>query len=119
MASKFSSEKPSGSIFWWQAAQVGCARCASSCWRSGASAPTLASSSRGTPAGGSGGGAFSTFSRIHLPRSTGEVRVAYDDTVSTLAWVRIAAAAACRELDAPELRALHARRCRSAAPAAR
>ena len=33
-------------------------------------------------------GSFRKFSRIHLPRSTGDVRVAYDDTVSTLACVR-------------------------------
>ena len=52
------------------------------------------SAMRGVPGGGSGGGAFSMFSRIHLPRSTGEVRVAYEDTVSTLACVRIAAARA-------------------------
>lgn len=30
----------------------------------------------GTPGGGGGGGAFKMFSKIHLPRSTGEVRVA-------------------------------------------
>ena len=29
------------------------------------------------------------FSRTHLPRSTGEVRFAYDDTVNTLACVRM------------------------------
>ncbi len=39
----------------------------------------------GTSGGGGGGGAPSTFSMIHLPRSTGEVRCAYDVTVRTLA----------------------------------
>ena len=72
----------------WQAAQVGSLRCASSCCRTDADAPAFASSRFATPGGGSGGGAPSRFSRIHLPRSTGEVRVAYEDTVSTLACVR-------------------------------
>ncbi len=49
--------------------------------------PDRRSSSAGTSAGGSGGGASSRLSSTHLPRSTGEVRVAYDDTVSTLACV--------------------------------
>ncbi len=31
--------------------------------------------------GGGGGGAFRILSRIHLPRTTGDVRVAYDVTV--------------------------------------
>ena len=34
--------------------------------------------------GGGGGGAPRRFSRIHYPRSTGDVRVAYDVTVNTL-----------------------------------
>ena len=38
----------------------------------------------GTFAGGGGGGAPSRFARIHFPRSTGEVRVAYEVTVRTL-----------------------------------
>src|SRR5262249_10260213 len=42
-----------------------------------------------TLGGGGGGGAFRMFSRIHLPRRTGEVRVAYEDTISTLACERI------------------------------
>ena len=41
----------------------------------------------GTSGGGSGGGASSRLSSTHRPRSTGDVRVAYDETVSTLAWV--------------------------------
>src|SRR5205823_11937758 len=34
--------------------------------------------------GGGGGGALRMFSRIHLPRLTGEVRVGFDVTVSTV-----------------------------------
>ena len=45
--------------------------------------------SGGTFCGGGGGGVPTMFSRIHLPRSTGEVRLAYDVTVSTLPWPRI------------------------------
>ena len=45
------------------------------------------SSRFGTSAGGSGGGALSRLSRTHLPRSTGEVRVAYDDTARMLPCV--------------------------------
>ena len=37
-----------------------------------------------TPGGGCGGGAPSRFSRIHLPRTTGDVRFAADVSVSTL-----------------------------------
>ena len=75
-ASKFSSPKPSGSIRRWHDAQVGFLRCSSSCFRTEADVPMLVSSRFGTSAGGSGGGALSRLSRIHLPRSTGEVRVA-------------------------------------------
>ena len=71
----------------WHDAHVGLARCASICCLSDAVCPIAFSSSAGTPAGGSGGGASSRLSSTHRPRSTGEVRVAYDDTVSTLACV--------------------------------
>ena len=40
----------------------------------------------GTSGGGTGGGLPSIFSRIHLPRDTGDVRVATDVTVSMLPW---------------------------------
>ena len=50
-----------------------------------------ASSKFGTPGGGGGGGAFRIFSRIHLPRMTGEVRFGYDETVRMLAWRQDAA----------------------------
>ena len=41
-----------------------------------------------TPVGGGGGGAPRRFSRIHLPRLTGEVRVGFEVTAKTLACVR-------------------------------
>ena len=44
--------------------------------------------SGGTFGGGGGGGVPRMFSRIHLPRSTGEVRLAYDVTVRMLPWPR-------------------------------
>ena len=47
--------------------------------------PTLVSFRARHRGGGGGGGAFSRFSRIHLPRSTGEVRVEYDEMVRMLA----------------------------------
>ena len=43
-------------------------------------------SSGGTFGGGGGGGVPSRFSSIHLPRTTGEVRLAYDVTVRMLPW---------------------------------
>src|SRR3954469_25412327 len=86
-ASKFSRPKPRGSIRRWHEAHVGSWRCASSCSRSDAAVPIDASFRFGTSGGGSGGGALSRLSRIHLPRRTGDVRVAYDDTVGTLACV--------------------------------
>ena len=95
MASKFSRPKPSGSMRRWHDAHVGLLRCASICCRSDAVSPIAVSSRSGTSAGGAGGGASSRLSSTHLPRSTGDVRVAYDDTVSTLACVR-RRHAACR-----------------------
>ncbi len=89
IASKFSRPNPNGSIREWHDAQAGFLRCASICWRNDADCPTFVSSKAGTDGGGGGGGALSRFSRIHLPRSTGEVRVEYDEIVSTLACARI------------------------------
>src|SRR5260221_12889031 len=83
---KFSRPKPSGSIRAWQDEQAGFLRCSSIWTRRVPFRPTLDSSSGGTVGGGAGGGALRRFSRIHLPRNTGEVRVEYDETVSTLAW---------------------------------
>ena len=42
--------------------------------------------SGGTSGGGGGGGVPSRFSRIHLPRTTGDVRSGYDVTVRMLPW---------------------------------
>src|SRR5690348_1249134 len=71
----------------WQEEQAGLARCCSSCWRSDAVVPMAASFRLGTPGGGGGGGSLRKFSRIHLPRMTGDVRVGYEETVRTLACV--------------------------------
>ena len=97
-ASKCSSAKPIGSIFAWQPAHAGFAR-----WRIIASrivsgAPSLASSvaSDGTSGGGGGGGDASRLSSTYLPRSTGDVRAAYDVTVRMLPWPEQAAARGCR-----------------------
>ena len=54
----------------------GFARCSSIRSRTVALAPFALSSSAGTFGGGGGGGAPSMFSRIHLPRMTGDVRLA-------------------------------------------
>src|SRR5207244_117439 len=69
----------------WQEAQVGLLRCFSSWSRRETDLPSSFSSRSGTSGGGGGGGAFRRFSRTHLPRKTGEVRLAYDETVRTLA----------------------------------
>ena len=70
--------------------------------------PIVTSSRLGTSAGGSGGGALRRLSRIHLPRKTGDVRVAYDETVRTLAWVTMPPRGEPVEIDAAELGAGHA-----------
>ena len=49
-------------------------------------AETLLSFNAGTSGKGGGGGVPMMFSRIHLPRMTGDVRVAYEVTVRTLPW---------------------------------
>ena len=88
IASKFSSAKPNGSIRWWQVAQTAFWRCACMSSRidtSGCSR-ALVSGSGGTLGGGGGGGAPRMLSSRYLPRSTGEVRVAYDVTVRILPW---------------------------------
>src|SRR5262249_39818272 len=75
-ASKFSSEKPMGSISLWQLAQGSILRCSVICSRSVMilSDSPLVSSSGGTFGGGSGGGVPRMFSKIHAPRFTGDVR---------------------------------------------
>ena len=72
-----SIDSPAGSMIWWQAAHCGFCRCATIFSR----IETIrvferVSSSGGTFDGGGGGGVPSSVSRIHLPRSTGDVRVA-------------------------------------------
>src|SRR5204863_3998535 len=89
-ASKCSSAKPIGSIFAWQLAQTGFARCLTIASRIVSGAPPAASSSvfrAGTSGGGGGGGEASRLSSTYLPRSTGEVRVEYDVTVRILPWL--------------------------------
>ena len=83
--SKFSSAKPSGSIMAWQLAQTAFWRCSAirSRIERGWVAKLFGFSS-GTLGSGGGGGAPRRFSRIHLPRTTGDVRSAYDVTVSML-----------------------------------
>ena len=48
--------------------------------------PFSLSSSAGTSGGGGGGGVPSMFSRIHLPRTTGDVRSACDVSARMLPW---------------------------------
>ena len=45
------------------------------------SVPMSLSLNAGTSGGGGGGGVPRRFSRTHLPRTGGDVRVGYDDTV--------------------------------------
>ena len=52
--------------------------------RIGSESETVFSFRFGTFAGGGGGGVPRRFPRIQFPRMTGDVRVAYDVTVSTL-----------------------------------
>src|SRR4029453_10726524 len=86
-ASKFSIENPIGSITRWQPAQTGFARCASMLSRKDRGLPSAASSFNGGTFGGGGeGGTPRRFVRIHLPRSTGDVRFGYEVTVRMLAW---------------------------------
>src|SRR5262245_14821909 len=77
----------------WHDEHAGFARCA--VWRSrteGSFSPVVfslvvpASFRGGTLAGGDGGGVPRSTSRIHFPRTTGDVRVAMDVSVNTLAW---------------------------------
>ena len=87
--SKFSSAKPSGSITRWQVAHVGVravllrCRARSDC---GFLAGLVVRAARARSAAARGGGVPRMFSRIHLPRSTGDVRFGYDVTVRMLPW---------------------------------
>src|SRR5579863_1167351 len=77
-----------GSITLWQGEQLGFLRCSSKRWRRETSVPIFDSLSEGTLAGGGGGGVPSRFSSTHFPRTGGEVRVGYDDTVRIAPCVR-------------------------------
>ena len=69
----------------WHDAHVGLARWASSRSRTElVFAPSAPPRFVSTPGGGTGAGVPSRFSSTHLPRTTGEVRVAIDVTVSML-----------------------------------
>src|SRR6185436_12635270 len=85
-ASKFSRENPIGSIRLWQLAQAAFARCSARRARTERLEEIVLSLSAGTSGIGGGGGAPKMFSRIHFPRITGDVRVAYEVTVRTLPW---------------------------------
>ena len=84
-ASKFSIERPMGSMILWHAAQPGFFRCSSMRSRIvRMRPPRLASSlSGGTLFGIGGTGALSRLSSTHLPRTTGDVRSVCDVTIST------------------------------------
>ena len=62
---------------------------------------------RAHPAAAAAAGVFRICSRTNLPRFTGDVRVAFDVSVRTLAWVRIPPRL-LRQLHADKLLALHA-----------
>src|SRR3954447_16269893 len=67
----------------WHGEQLGSLRCCSSRSRIGRLPAVFESSSTGTFGGGGGGAAPSRFSSTHLPRTGGEVRVGYEETVRT------------------------------------
>src|SRR3954449_8676809 len=77
-----------GSIWLWQTAHEGSFRCCSIRSRMETVFPRLVSFSTGTFGGGGGGAAPSRFSRTHFPRTGGEVRVGYDETVRIAPWVK-------------------------------
>src|SRR5262245_62013807 len=86
MPLKFSKPKPIGSIRAWQEAQAGFSRCCSIRWRN-VPLSSFSLFNSGTSGGGGGGGELRKFSKTHLPRLTGEVRVGFDVTVRILACV--------------------------------
>ena len=57
--------------------------------------------------GGGGGGEPRMFSSIHLPRITGEVRVAYEVTVRMLPWPSRPPRVSSVRVDAPEAAAVN------------
>src|SRR5262249_27742955 len=89
VTSKLSSERPIGSMNRWHDWHAGAARCSSTRSRVVSVLPFFASavlSSGGTLAGGGGGGVPSSTSITHLPRSTGDVRLANDVCTSIEPW---------------------------------
>src|SRR5207247_666695 len=76
-ASKFSIDRPIGSIMAWQLAHTGLRRCCAMRSRIVIACDVFESLSGGTLGGGGGGGVPRMFCRIHLPRITGEVRLGY------------------------------------------
>ena len=109
MASKFSSDRPIGSMILWQPAHAGLARCCSMRSRTDFGVAVGFSSSGGTSGGGVGAGLPSRFSRIHLPRMTGDVRLAFDVTSSRLPWPEQAATRVDRHRHAAEVGAVDVR----------
>ncbi len=88
MASKFSSANPSGSIVRWQLAHNGLARWAAKISRPESFCPGGGFSGKGGTLGNGGcGGVPRMFVRIHLPRTTGEVLLAYEVTARILPWL--------------------------------
>ena len=74
----------------WQEAQAGLFRCASRRFR--IVSPRISgesSGSGGTSFGAGGGGVPRIFSRMNLPRLTGDVRFGWEVKVRMLPWVRI------------------------------
>ena len=86
IASNSSSAKPSGSMVLWQLAQTGLLRCCSSRSRTERGVPpSFALGRLGTLGGAGEGGVPRTFSSSQTPRTTGDVRLAYDVIVRRLA----------------------------------
>ena len=118
-ASKFSSARPSGSITLWQLAHAGLARCCSIRARTVFGAPGVSSGNGGTTGGGGGGGVPIRLSRIHLPRTTGDVRSACDVTSRMPPLPSRPLRASSVHRHPAEVADRRRSGCRSAAPAAR
>ena len=103
----------------WQLAQTGLARCCCMRSRSVVGFAASFSASGGTFGGGGGGGVPSRFSRTHLPRSTTDVRFAYEVDRQDARLSQDTAALIAGQRHPSESAAVHALRCRSAGPAAR
>src|SRR6185295_7401098 len=85
-ASKFSRANPVGSITPWHILQDALSRCCSSrALTVFGCSPAFWERSVAVSGGGGGGGVPISLSRTHAPRSTGEVRSAYEVRISTAA----------------------------------